>query len=141
MITILASYLTGWFGLEILKAQKIVKYSLIVLAIIVVLFVAISFKACLTPQPKIDEQTIQKVNSENERVRKEELKQIIEENSEVIKTVDERTTIAETNIEERDKLINQKIAEVDKKLEQIKNNKGEVTSDELQCLLVPTDCK
>lgn len=141
MITLLASYLVAWFGLNTINAQKIVKYTLIVIGVILALVLIFSIKSCFTKEPKIDQEAIQKINSENERVRKEELKQVIEKNSDVIKTVDERTVIAETSVAERDKVINQKIAEVDKKVEEIKNTKGNVTSDELECLLVPENCK
>lgn len=97
-------------------------------------------KSCFTKEIKIDQEQIQKINSQNEKERKEELKKVIEENSTVIKTVDERNEISETNINERNKVIQEKIQEADRKIQEAKKIDGNVTSSELECILIPEKC-
>jgi hypothetical protein len=110
--------------------------------VLLLLLIVIGFRSCGRSQSvKIDEETIQKVNSQNERERKKELEKIITENSEVVKTVDERTTIAETNTVERERMLDAKIAEVNQKIAEAKTQGKDVSSAELECLLVPENCK
>jgi Co/Zn/Cd efflux system component len=85
--------------------------------------------------PVIDQEQINKINSANEKERKAELQKVIEDNQETISTVDNRTTIAETNVVERNRLIDEKIKEVDKKIAEAKHQGRDVTAQELECLL------
>lgn len=108
---------------------------------IVLLITIFWVKSCFTKEVKIDQEQIQKINSSIEKERKEELRKVIEENSDVIKTVDERNTISETNIKERNKIIEEKVKEADKKIEESKRSNGDVTSEQLECILLPEKCK
>lgn len=107
---------------------------------ILILFLIFGIKSCFTKEVKINEEQIQKINDQNEARRKEELRKVIEENSEAIKTVDERNTISEATIEERSKAIEDKVKEVDQKIQESKSQGKDVTSKELECLLVPENC-
>lgn len=113
------------------------------LAVGLVLFVVVIgyFSCGRTPKVVIDQGAINKINTANERERKKELEKIIVENSDVVKTVDNRTEIAETNIVERERLLDEKIADVDKKILESKSQGKDVTSAELECLLIPENCR
>lgn len=103
---------------------------------VIILFVFFTFKGCFTPAPlRVDEDSLQKINSQNATERKKELQTLIEDNKEVVRTVDERTTIAETNVIERNREVDQKIVEADKKIEAAKSQGKDVTSEELECIL------
>jgi|GEM_PF-6042082 len=93
------------------------------------------------PKPQIDAVTIQKINTANESERKKELQKVIEDNSAVISTVDNRTTIAETNVIERNRLIDERVKDADRKIAEAKAVGRDVTSEELECILVPDNCK
>ena len=92
------------------------------------------FRSC-GKKASIDQEQINKINAANEKERKAELQKVIEENQEVVATVDNRTTIAETNVVERNRLIDEKIKEVDKKIAEAKQQGHDVTAEELECLL------
>jgi c-di-AMP phosphodiesterase-like protein len=110
-------------------------------AFLLLVLVVMAFKSCGKREVKIDENQIQKINSQNEKERKAELERIINDNAEVIKTTDERSNIAETNRVERERLTDEKIKEVDKKIAESKAQGRDVSQAELVCLLQPTECK
>jgi DNA-binding transcriptional MerR regulator len=113
----------------------------IVVPVVAVLIVAVFvFRGC-GGRKGIDIEKIEKINSENAAERKKELQEVIEKNAEVVQTVDERTTIAETNVVERDRLIDEKVKEVDAKIAEAKKQGRDVTQEELECMLVPENCK
>jgi hypothetical protein len=90
-------------------------------------------------QPKIDEKAINVINNGNESRRIEELTKIVEENADVIRTNDNRTTLTEATIEERSAEAEKKVQEVDKKIQEIKNSQNrDVTQEELICLIEGT---
>jgi hypothetical protein len=108
---------------------------------LVLLVVIIGFaRSCGKKTVKIDEAQIQKINQANEKERKAELNKIITENSDVIKTVDERTELTEVNRVEREREIDARIKEADRKIQEVKEQKGNVTSEELECILMG-NCK
>lgn len=113
----------------------------VVLLIIVIGLVVGFFKSCGKPTPKIDEQSLQKINSQNKREREQELQKVIEENADIVQTVNQNTTIAETNVVERNREIDEKVKEADKKIVEAKQQGRDVTSEELECILVPENCK
>jgi uncharacterized membrane protein YhiD involved in acid resistance len=93
------------------------------------------------PSVKIDNEAAEKLSKQNEADRKKDLQVIVEANADKIKTVDERTELQNINVVERNREIDAKVEEVNKKIEAEKAKGGEVTSEELQCILVPADCK
>jgi hypothetical protein len=100
--------------------------------------VILIYRACNKP-PKpltVDEPTLSKINSHNAAERQKALEETVYENAEVVKTVDERTTIAESNVIEMQREVDKKVAEADKKIEAVKREKGDVTAEELECILV-----
>lgn len=110
-------------------------------AFLLLILVVMAFRGCGKREVKIDEEQIQKINQANERERKAELQKVIEENQEVIKTVDERSNLAEVNRVERERVIDEKIKEVDKKIADAKSQGKDVTQEELKCLLIPENCR
>lgn len=135
MILWIAKYIAGWFGIDTTKAQRIVVVSLLVIGVLMVGFIALQVKSCFHKKPSIDLDTVNRINTANESQRKKELEKVIFENQEVIKTVDERTNLADVNIVEREKAIDEKIKQVDAKIQEAKANGKDVTSAELECIL------
>jgi hypothetical protein len=88
---------------------------------------------------KIDENSIQKVNSPNERERKKELQAIIEDNQDIIKTTDERTEIVNINVVEKNREIDDKVKAADARIQEVKQQKGDVTSEELEKILLGSE--
>ena len=106
----------------------------VILALGIVIF---TFKACNKPEKKLEIpiERINKINSDNEQEKREGLRETVVEHQEVLITVDERTTIAEVNVEERDAEIAKKVADADAKITVVRQHKGDVTADEVKCLL------
>jgi uncharacterized membrane protein (Fun14 family) len=133
MITLAAIGLTlrriGWFVVDHWKLVLTVVgvFTLLIL-------VGLAYRGCKR-QPKIDLQAVEKINTANRKEREEELRKIIVENQDVVKTVDERTAIAETQVEVREQVIEEKIKEADKKIVEAKSQGKDVTSAELECIL------
>lgn len=100
-----------------------------------------AFRSCGKKEAKIDHETVQKVNSQNKAEARKEVREMVEENLDVIETVNDRTALSEVNAVERDRKIEEKIAEVNQKIEEAKAIKGNVTQEDLQCILVPSDCQ
>lgn len=86
-------------------------------------------------EPKIDLKTVDRINKANEVDRLKVLHETIEQNQQVIQTADNRTTIAETSVDERNKAIDAKVIEADKKIAQAQADHGNVSSEELECIL------
>jgi hypothetical protein len=117
-------------------------WKIFAIAVVVIVFVVLFYKACSGKKPvKIDLETVQKVNSADRREREAELQKVIEENSDVISTVDNRSAIAETNVVERNREIDARVKEADRKIEEAKRQGRDVTSEELECILVPENCQ
>jgi Co/Zn/Cd efflux system component len=116
------------------------RVTLPVLGVIVLLvLIALAYRGCKR-QAKIDLQSIEKINTANRQEREAELRKVITENQDVIKMVDERTAIAETQVEVREQVIEEKIKEADKKIVEAKSQGKDVTSAELECILIPANC-
>lgn len=133
MILFLAN-LWGW----IIAHWRLLLY--IAAGVILVIGIALVFRACGKSSAKIDLETVDKINSKNEAEAKKEVREMVEDNLNVATTVDNRTTLAEANAVERDRLIEEKIKEVDKKIQEAKANGGNVTQEDLECILVPANC-
>lgn len=139
MILYVATLLVKYFGLNLTTAKYYVKIALVIIGIIIALTLIFSIKSCLTPEPKIDQETIQKINSANEKERKAELEKTIKENSDVIKTVDDRNTISDLDVQERQKEIDKKVREAELKVQQSKNQGKDVTQEELKKILMSNE--
>jgi len=140
ILWIAKNILNRFFGVDIIKAQKIVIIGLIAIAALVLLFLVLSLRSCFKKEAKIDLEQIEKINKANEADRKKELQKIIEDNADVVSTVDNRTAIAETNVIERNRLIDEKIKAVDQKIAEAKTQGRDITGPELECLLIPENC-
>lgn len=115
---------------------------LIVIGVLLaVIAAATGFKWLTRPKPiKIDEKGLQRLNSENVADAKKELRNVIEENADLVRTADERLTIAETNVIERNRLIEEKVAEASAAVEAAKRSGRDVTAAELECILKTEAC-
>jgi hypothetical protein len=116
-------------------------WKIVVPAIVLLVLVILFYKTCGHKKASIDLETVNKINNANEQERKAELRKTIEENQTVVNTVDNRTTIAETSVSERDRQIEAKVKEADARIAEAKQQGRDVTQEELQCILVPEDCK
>ena len=105
-----------------------------------VLFVALAFNRC-KKEPKLDIKNIEKINSANEKERLEELSKTVEQNADVVKTVDGRNAISEQDEASKQAAIWAKVKEADEKIQAAKSQGRDVTSEELECLLIPENCK
>lgn len=141
MIILIANLLVNTLGMDFNKALRFAKWLFIGLVALIILFVGIFVYRACKPQVKIDEEKISKINKANEKERREELKVIVTENADVIKTNDNRTLETEQSIEAREKLIDEKVKEVDAKINEIRQQKGDVSQEELICLLQPETCQ
>jgi hypothetical protein len=124
----------GWIVANPLKA------ALYLFAFLGVVFV-ISWFACGRGKASVSQEEINRINTANDRERKKEIESVILKNAETVTTVNEQTTIANANVVERNRLLDEKIAEVDKNIVEAKQQGRDVTQEELQCLLVPADCR
>lgn len=93
------------------------------------------------PQPHLDLESVQKINVADEVARKEELKKKLEENANIIKSTRENTNLIDLSIEEKNKQIAEKVEEANKQIEVIKEQGRDVTSEELECILIPEHCQ
>lgn len=129
----------GWhtfWNVFTLKA-KLVSVGVVLLIIVIGV---VTYKCSHRPA-KIDLETVNKINNANEKERKAELQKVIEDNADVVRTVDNRSAVTEVNVVERNRAIDDKIKAVDAKIAEAKSQGRDVTQDELNCLLIPGDCK
>lgn len=141
MILFIAPWIAKLFSIDITKATKWARWFIIGLIFLIIFILGISLYSCFKKEPKIDQESINKINTANEIQRKQELQKVIEENQDVIKAVDERNTITELNELERNRQIQIKVAEADKKIEEAKRGGKDVTQEELKCILIPENCQ
>src|SRR5688572_22493245 len=98
MIIILANLIVNLFGYNFDKAKRLAWLVLGAIAVLIVVGGAMTFRSCGGDKAvKIDEQSLQKINSDNNKERRAELQKVIEENQDVIEAVDERSNLAEVN--------------------------------------------
>lgn len=128
-----------WLVNHIRKNLRVYLYIAAGLALLLVLVFA--FRSCGKSKAKVDLESVDKINSGNKAEVRKEVREMVEENAEVVTTVDNRTTIAETNVVERDRLLDEKVRVVEQKIEAEKAITGNVTQEQLQCILVPSDCQ
>jgi hypothetical protein len=117
---------------------------LISVGIVAVLLIVLvgGLRSCLSKSrtAKVDLETVDKINSKNANEARSDINKMVEENLDVVRTADNRTTLVEANAVERDRLIAEKKAVVNREVEKARAIDGNVTQEELQCILVPSDC-
>lgn len=106
-------FLANIIGFLIANWRKFVFAALLLLTLI---FAVVIFKSCRR-EPKINQETIQKINSETERERKAELEKVIGE-------IDEKREISD---EKREQII--------KRVDEAKSFNKRVTAEELERLI------
>jgi type II secretory pathway pseudopilin PulG len=133
-------------GSDLSKIQRYVAIGLVVIGLLTLLAAGLSIRSCVSRHRadhalKVEQQTVAKINSANEQEKRQALQQVITENDDVVKTVDQRTAIAESDEATRQLAINQKIDDADEKIAQAKAQGKDVSSAELECILVPDHCQ
>lgn len=114
--------------------------AIVVGAVLVIGFTISFVRSCRRARVKIDQESINRINSANEAERKKELQRVIEDNADVIETVDNRSALAETNVVERNREIDARVKAANEKIEEAKRRDGHVSQGELECILVPENC-
>lgn len=114
---------------------------LLVSAFIVVLSYVAGFSTFCSSGPKVDLETVDKINSKNEKEAHKALEEAVNKNLDVIKSADESTTLSDLDIETRQKESDKKVAELEKKVEDVQKQGRNVTQEELECMLVPEHCQ
>lgn len=137
-MTVLLSALT-WIVNHVRKNVRVYLY--IAAGLVLLLAIVFVFRSCGKKSAKVDLETANKINAGNKAEVRKEVREMVEENATVATTVDNRTTIAETNVVERDRLLDEKIKVVEQKIAEAKANGEDITQEKLQCLLVPSDCQ
>jgi hypothetical protein len=112
-----------------------------IVAVLLIVLVG-GLRSCLSKSrtAKVDLETVDKINSKNANEARSDINKMVEENLDVVRTADNRTTLVEANAVERDRLIAEKKAVVNREVEKARAIDGNVTQEELQCILVPSDC-
>lgn len=135
MFTI-AKFIADLFGWDIQKVQRRLIIALIFLIGIAVLAFGLWVKSCWNNHKlKVSQAQVDKINKADEHDRKAELQKVIDDNADVVRTVDNRSAVSETNTIERNRLIDEKIKEADKKIQDAKAQGHDVTGPELECML------
>jgi septal ring factor EnvC (AmiA/AmiB activator) len=119
MITGLIFFLTSKLGLGEALAVKIARITFIAVVIAAVVAAVLIFsqvRSCMKPQPKIDIESIEKINKANERERRDELQKVI------------------ANVDEERKLTDDKIREIEDRVEEARKKKP-ITAEELEKLI------
>lgn len=141
MIFAISKFIASMFGLDISKVQRWVVIIVGCIAVAVILGVVIGTYSCLRKTPKLDIKNIEKINKANETERRAELQKVIEQNADVVKTVDGRNAISEQDEASRQLAIYQKIQDADEKIQAAKSQGKDVTGEQLECILIPENCK
>lgn len=136
MILFVANLFVNLFGWDHAKAVKRIWLGLIILGLALILGAGLWIKGCSSRRnAKMDQKEIQKINSADRTERLEGLSKTVTDNSDVVKTVDGRNTIAEVSETEKQAQTNAKILELDEKVEAAKRSGHDVTGPELDCML------
>lgn len=135
MIFAVSKFIAGLFGWDISVVQKRVILAFMFLIVVAVIACGLWLRACLSKPAKIDIKNVEKINRANESERLKELEKTIVDNANVVKTVDQRNTIAEVSETERQAQIYVKIREADAKISEAKSQGRDVSSEELECIL------
>lgn len=112
------------------------------LAIALLLLVVFAYRGCRgSKKATIDLESVTKINNADRKERLEELEKTVIQNQDVIESASNRTALTDLDIETRRKEVQAKVDAADKKVMEAKEQGRGVTQEELQCILVPEDCK
>lgn len=135
MLTLFFANLLGW----IVAHKRLLIYG--VGGLVLLILVLFAYRGCKSkPDFKIDEDKIQRINSANRVEREAALESLIEDNLAVTQTVDERNVLAEVNNVEQERAIKEKLEEAAQAADKIRQVDGNITEDELKCLLNKAAC-
>lgn len=135
MLYAIATLLVNLFGLDFEKARKFASYGLIIFILLIVAISGLWLRSCLTKPAKLDIKNIDKINSANQKERLEELSKTVEQNADVVKTVDGRNAISEQDEASKQAAIWAKVKDADEKVQAAKSQGRDVTGPELECIL------
>lgn len=119
--------------------KKLVLYIAAGLGLLLLLVFA--FRSCGKKTAKVDLETVDRINSKNATEARKDVNAMVEENINVAEVVGNRTALADANAVERDRFIEEKKKVVNDAVAAAKAEGRNVTQEELQCLLVPSDCQ
>ena len=142
MIFAIAKFITSLTGWDVSKVQRYVFWSLAGVIVILCVAVGLWVKSCVAKHRlKVTQQQVEKITKANEIERKAELQKVIDENTDVVKTVDNRTELTNANVWDRNHAADQRVADADKAIVAAHQQGRDVTQEELECLLVPDHCQ
>lgn len=142
MIFSIAKFIANTFGLDISKVQRVIIWLVIGIVGTGLLIAVFSLRSCFHKEPKIDQESINKINKSNEADAKKEIEKVVTENQDVINTVDNRTAISDADIYDRDREIQRKVYQVEQEVQAAKQQGKDVTPEYVKCLLgdAPQTC-
>jgi len=135
MFFAVSKFIANLFGLDITKVQKWVLLIAVILGFMIILFSGLWLRSCLSKPAKLDIKNIDKINSANQKERLEELSKTVEQNADVVKTVDGRNAISEQDEASKQAAIWAKVKDADEKIQAAKSQGHDVTGPELECIL------
>lgn len=143
MIFWISGLLVSWFGLTPATAAKWGKRIFVGAIILAVLLVGLIIVKCSgRDSPKvINEETLSKVKNADRQTIQKEFQTIIDNNADVVRTVDNRSTVAEVNAVERNRLADDKARQAADAVIAARLQGRNVTAEELECLLTGNLCK
>ena len=137
------TFLLSILSWVVLKVRQNWRFVCVAAAICVFLIaIGLIYRSCTRPVPKaqVDLKTVEAINKQNREERLKALEKTIQENADVVETVDRRSTIAAEDEASRNAAIWAKIAEVNEKVEAARLQGRDVSQEELECMLVPEHC-
>lgn len=142
----IAQTIAGLFGWDISKVQRWVIGIGIVLLAILLISVGLWVRSCVSSHRaahalKVQQEQLAKINSANEQEKKAALQQVIQDNSDVVTTVNQRNVIADSDETQRNLDINQKVQDAAEKVAAAKAQGGDVTGPQLDCMLTGANCQ
>lgn len=143
MIFWITNILISWFGIKPATAAKWGKRIFLGLVVLVALIIGLIVVKCAGgDSPKvINEETLQKVKNGDRSTIQKELQDRIDSNAETVRTVDNRTTIAEVNVVERNKAADAKVKQAADAVIAARQQGRDITAEELECLLTGNLCR
>jgi hypothetical protein len=128
-----------WPRMDTQRAQTLVVVGLIASIAIAVLIFGWMVSGWFKTKPKMDHDTADRINSKNREEVKAEVRERVEENTDVMTTVDGRNYLNDVNAVEKNRKIDEKTNELTGRIEQVKQEKKrDLTSEEVECVLMGT---
>lgn len=144
MIFWISGLLVSWFDFTPATAAKWGKRIFVGLIVLAVLAIGLLYFSCIRGENKpqvIKEETLQKTKTADRQELQKEFQKVVDDNSEVVRTVDNRSTIAEVNAIERNRIADDKARQAADAVIAARIQGRDVTAEELECLLTGNLCK